>query len=534
MSRSDTAISEEPRADFETRLRARLADPANLAVPLVIGLFCLIRSWNLIADIPYWVIAVLMVTALVVNSVNVALWGDCTNGWRLQVRVAVEMAVIGLVTYGIGWGAILAIGFVFGAVDVMRGAGSAAAKPAIIWTVACIGVGQLSIALGAPTLIHQPLVDSLSALAAIGAVLTIMVLQWFASARETGEERFEALVHEASDIIIVSDTNGKLTYVSPAFGRILGVSAGDFGYRSAVEMMHPDDLHHMQGRSREIRASDRNGMGAEVRLRHADGSWKWFEVKVSNHLENPKVRGIVGNLHDITDRKRAEEELRAAHERFRSAFENAPIGIIMADLDGSITSANPALGRILGYDVTDLFGRTLRSFTHPDDRELTTTEMDRLVSSDADGYRLETRFCHALGHDVWVSVNVSCVRDEDSTAPLRHRADRGRHRGEGTARAPGLCRHPRLAHDVAQPGAVHGPPRGGPAPAVEITPSGGRDLPRPRPVQARQRQPRPRRRRRGAAGRGRTVEQRDAGQRHPGPVRRRRVHRPVRRGQRRG
>ena len=59
------------------------------------------------------------------------------------------MAVIAVVIYGIGWGAILAIGFVFGAVDVMRSAGSAAARPAIVWTLVCIAAGQLAIADGA-------------------------------------------------------------------------------------------------------------------------------------------------------------------------------------------------------------------------------------------------------------------------------------------------------------------------------------------------------------------------------------------------
>jgi diguanylate cyclase (GGDEF)-like protein/PAS domain S-box-containing protein len=397
---------------FGLRLRARLADPVNLAVPPVIAIFCLIRSWHLIADIPYWVIVALVLFAFVVNSLNAALWVEGTAGWQLQVRVAVEMAVIAIVVYGIGWGPILAIGFVFGAVDAMRNAGSAAARPAIIWTLVCIVVGQLAIAAGAaPTLIHRPLVDTLGALDALGAVFTIKVLQWFAVARETSEGRFEALVHEASDIIVVSDREGRLTYVSPAFDRILGTSANRFRTRSAAEMMHPDDLAGMRARSGEITS---HGMHAELRLRHADGTWRWFEVKVTNHLENPRVRGIVGNLHDITKRKQDEQELRDAHERFRSAFENAPIGMLMADLDGCVTRANPAFGRILGQNAVDLCGKNIDDFTHVDDRELSRSEMHRLVSTGSDAYRIEKRYCHADGHDIWVSVNVSCVRDEEN------------------------------------------------------------------------------------------------------------------------
>ena len=402
---------------FTARVRARLVDPANLAVPPVIAIFCLIRSWGLIADIPYWVIVALVLFAFVVNSMNAALWADATEGWRLSLRVGTEMAVIAVVIYGIGWGPILAVGFVFGAADAMRSAGSAAARPSIIWTLTCIALGQLAIATGvAPTLIHQPLVHTLGALDALGAVFTIKVLEWFAVARESSEGRFEALVHEASDIIIVADVSGGLSYVSPAFDRILGFSADEFPTRPAVEMMHPDDLASMRARSDEF--IEHQGLRTELRLQHADGTWRWFDAKVTNHLENPKVRGIVSNLHDITERKQAEDELKEAHERFRSAFENAPIGIATVDLTGRILRANSAYGRIVGSPPTQLCGVNVHDLTHPQDRESSKVDMARFVSeiSDASGtYQTEKRYLHADGHEVWVSVNDSCVRDDEGT-----------------------------------------------------------------------------------------------------------------------
>jgi diguanylate cyclase (GGDEF)-like protein/PAS domain S-box-containing protein len=411
----DDSTLKHASAGFGARLRARLVDPANLAVPPVIAIFCLIRSWGLIADIPYWVIVALMLFAFVVNSVNAAMWAEATEGWRLTVRVGMEMAVIAIVIYGIGWGPILAVGFVFGAADAMRSAGSAAARPSIIWTLICIAAGQVAIATGAaPTLIHQPLVHTLGALDALGAVVTIKVLEWFAVARESSEGRFEALVQEASDIIIVADASGGLSYVSPAFDRILGFSADAFRTRLAAEMMHPDDLASMTDRSGEFAVS--KGLRTELRLRHADGSWRWFDAKVTNQLENPKVRGIVSNLHDITERKQAEEELREAHERFRSAFENAPIGIATADLEGRILRANSAYGRIVGHPAAQLCGVNVHDLTHPQDRESSKVEMARFVSSisdTSDTYHIEKRYLHADGHDVWVSINVSCVRDDE-------------------------------------------------------------------------------------------------------------------------
>jgi len=411
----------ESTAGYGARLRARMLDPANLAVPPVVGIFCLIRSWGLIADIPYWVIVALMLFAFVANTMNAALWTKATTGWRLSVRVSIEMAVIAVVIYGIGWGPILAIGFVFGAVDVMRSEGSAAARPSIVWTLICMALGQGAIATGvAPTLIHQPLVHTLSALDALGVVVTIKVLEWFAVARESSEERFEALVQEASDIIIVADASGALSYVSPAFDRILGFSAATIGTRPAGEMMHPDDLANMRARSEELAETTGQGLRMELRLRHADGSWRWFDAKATNHLDNPKVRGIVSNLHDITERKQAEEALREAHERFRSAFENAPIGIATTDLQGRILGANAAYGRIVGRPAAQLCDMNVHDLTHPHDRESSKIEMARFVSSILDSsetYHIEKRYLHADGHDVWVSINVSCVRD-DQGRPL--------------------------------------------------------------------------------------------------------------------
>ena len=399
---------------FGARLRGRLFDPINASVPPLIALFCLARPSGLIANIPYWSIAALLISTLFVNSVGGALWSSATSGWRLSARVGVEMTTIALVVYGIGWGPILAIGFIYGAADTMRTAGSAAAKPAMLWTIVCMGVGQTAIAAGlAPTLIHQPLVHGLSALAALGALLTMKLLEWFATARESSEGRFRALVQHASDIIMVTDTSGRLSYVSPAFHRILGISASQFGDRPAHDLLHPDDLVRIRAEATETSDYEDLGWRTELRLRDGVGTWRWFEATVTDHLKDPNVRGIVANLHDISARKEAELALREAHERFRSAFENAPIGMAMADLDGRIIRANPAFGKIVGRNGTGLAGVSLHELTHPEDRDASSAEIRRLTAQESDGYRIEKRYRHAEGHDVWVSVSISCVHNDE-------------------------------------------------------------------------------------------------------------------------
>jgi len=317
------------------------------------------------------------------------------------------------VAYSTGWGPILSIGFLFGAAASFQLFGSKATLPCVTWTAVDIGLGQLAIALHlAPSFIHEPLIFGVSVLGLVGAVLVIELLGRATTGRESvelelrqSERRFKALVSNAADIIVVSDQRGKVQYVSPAFERILGQSMDSYGDQSLAQLIHPDDLARMAEEFPPLLADPTIVLTTVLRSQDSQGHWRHFEATVTNHLDDPDVRGIVGNLHDIT-------ELREAHERFRSAFENAPIGMAISDLEGRIIRANRALGDIIGRSAADLEGTVSTDLTHPDDRESTITEIQRLLSTDSVGFQIEKRYIHhGDGREVWVSVSVSCVRD---------------------------------------------------------------------------------------------------------------------------
>jgi diguanylate cyclase (GGDEF)-like protein/PAS domain S-box-containing protein len=105
-----------------------------------------------------------------------------------------------------------------------------------------------------------------------------------------------------------------------------------------------------------------------------------------------------------------------AEARFRSAFENAPIGMGMALPDGHLVRANRAYGRILGFEPEELVGKAIKDLTHPDDWEANAVEFDALVAGDTEIYNMEKRYLHADGHAVWVTVSASCVRDDAGRA----------------------------------------------------------------------------------------------------------------------
>jgi diguanylate cyclase (GGDEF)-like protein/PAS domain S-box-containing protein len=124
-------------------------------------------------------------------------------------------------------------------------------------------------------------------------------------------------------------------------------------------------------------------------------------------------------LEEISERTRLEMEarqvergLREARERFESAFDNAPIGMALIDMEGRWLQVNDALCRITGRTRDALRATTLRAITHPDDLELDAENLEQLLAGEVPNYQVEKRYRSAWGHDVWVLITKSIVRDE--------------------------------------------------------------------------------------------------------------------------
>ena len=125
---------------------------------------------------------------------------------------------------------------------------------------------------------------------------------------------------------------------------------------------------------------------------------------------------IVGAMliaQDIRDRVEREREIGEAQERFRRAFEDAPIGMAVADLDGRFLEVNQALCAITGYRADELAGMTFSAITHPDDLPADFDVMRALVAGEVSSQVDEKRYLRPDGTIVWVARSVTLVRDAD-------------------------------------------------------------------------------------------------------------------------
>ncbi len=131
-----------------------------------------------------------------------------------------------------------------------------------------------------------------------------------------------------------------------------------------INTLPPDDVKQEM----ETARNDKKVL-FEFRHRRADGSIRDVEV-FSSRIELKGKYLLHSIIHDITDRKQAEAELRESEERFRALSENAPDIIYTMNLDGAITYVNPAWKRILGHGQEDTLGHYFTAFAKEEDRRI--------------------------------------------------------------------------------------------------------------------------------------------------------------------
>ena len=187
------------------------------------------------------------------------------------------------------------------------------------------------------------------------------------------EAMFNLISTNVSDLIAVVDATGKRLYNSPSYGKILGDSAKLAGTNS-FEQIHPEDRERVK---RVFLETIRTEVGQRIEYRFLlpDGSVRHIES------QGNFVRGDAGEpgkvvviSRDITERKRADEALKASEQLNRRILESVPGGIVHVDRDGAILRANGVAQQVLGIKPDELANLRIadieRRLIHENGREL--------------------------------------------------------------------------------------------------------------------------------------------------------------------
>lgn len=225
-----------------------------------------------------------------------------------------------------------------------------------------------------------------------------------------------AMLQAALDSIITIDEKSRVVEWNKAAEEMFGYPRDEALRRDLADLIIPpeDRQRHYEGMSRYL-ATGRGpllGTRVEVEGLHANGS----RIVVELAINPTRVRGkphFVAFVRDIRERKRAEAALRDSEQRLLATYEHAPIGIAEVNWEGRFLRVNEQFCALTGYTREELLKRTFEEITHPDDRALDNDQFGCQMRSEIEGYRLEKRYIHEQGHEVWVGLSCSTVIDAE-------------------------------------------------------------------------------------------------------------------------
>ncbi len=211
------------------------------------------------------------------------------------------------------------------------------------------------------------------------------------------EAKFRGLLESAADAIVIVDDQRRVVLANSRAERLLGYTRSEL-LSLTVEALIPARFRqrHACHVTRFLGGPRARSMGAGLELFALRKDGREVPVEISlGPLESEEGMLVSVVIVDVSERKRAEQAVREADERFRQAFDEAPIGMAMLDRDRRFVRVNKALCEITGYSHERLEATSLEAITHPDDLDDQEREIAGLLAGEAVGYRSEHRFVDA-------------------------------------------------------------------------------------------------------------------------------------------
>lgn len=243
-----------------------------------------------------------------------------------------------------------------------------------------------------------------------GTIQDIQELKVQSIQLKDSEEKYKSILENSLNAHFLVDPEGDILEANKAALDMFGYTIDEMralGRADIMDVHNPDLAAYVEKRKKIGFAT------AELTGIRKNGEHFPHEISSVSFVDSNGVQRTSMCMVDITERKKAEENLRLSEAEFRAAFEYSALGMSLMSIDGKWIRINESFCRILGYTNRELMARSLEEITHPEDRDKDRLLIQEVLNGSKKSYHLEKRLVHKSGSVVWVHQARSVVQDID-------------------------------------------------------------------------------------------------------------------------
>src|SRR6202790_1084314 len=232
---------------------------------------------------------------------------------------------------------------------------------------------------------------------------------------------FEVTLSSIGDAVITTDVQSKVTYLNPVAESMIGWTSAQARGEPLERVFRIVNEYTQQTVAnpigRALQTGNIVGLANHTALIDKNGRVIPIEDSAAPIRDTQgKVIGAVMVFHDVSDRRRVEDALRTSEERLRATFNQAAVGIVVADLNGRFLEANPRFCDILGYSFDELQQLTFAQIVHPEDLSGSQAEARVLLAGEIQHCAFENRYIRKDGAALWGRTTLALLRDAGGEA----------------------------------------------------------------------------------------------------------------------
>jgi PAS domain S-box-containing protein len=223
------------------------------------------------------------------------------------------------------------------------------------------------------------------------------------------KERIRTILDQVGDPIFLKDNDHRVILANRAFYDIFGMDEKSVIGYTLAEAVPENERHHFLKVDRSVLDTGITDL-REEELTVNDFTRTIITRKIRFVDESGK-RFLVGSIHDITDRKKMEDELHASENKFRQTFDFSPVGIVMVGFDKKFLRCNNSFAQSLGYLAEELIGKAIADVTFPEDNQIGMNDMSAIIKGELESSNFQKRYVRKDGQNIWGDVLISLIKD---------------------------------------------------------------------------------------------------------------------------